>query len=182
MEINVIDWLIPVGATNRSGELRQPTYITIHECSLGTGKTPSSYNREYYIHLMEKPKVKKSGYHYLVTDTEVIRFIPDDEIAIHAGTYFGNLRSIGIERLVNVDVNFEKAISIQAKLAATLMKKWNIPISNVVSHKYWSGKGCPARLLAGQNRGWKKGFIPQVQHYFESQDFFREVLENNFAG
>ena len=169
------DWLIPVGATNRPGKRMNPTYITIHECSLGEEKRPPDRNRDYYISLMENPKEIEVGYHYLVTDNEIIRFIPDNEIAYHTGSIGGNLHSIGIERLVNVDVDFEKAISIQAKLTATLMYKRLITLDRVVPHKHWDSKECPARLLAGQNGGWS-GFKSRVQHYFENEDFIEEAF------
>ena len=176
--VKFTNWLIPVGASNRPGQLRYPSYVTIHECSLGREITPANFNREHYIRLMEKPKVKEIGYHYLVTDSEVVRFIPDNEKAYQAGTALGNLQSIGIERLVNDGTDVEKAISVQAQLSATLMYKWDIPLFNVVPHKHWRGKDCPARLLAGQNGGWAR-FIAEVQLYFETRDFIPEILEDD---
>ncbi|MCL2859467.1 MAG: peptidoglycan recognition protein family protein [Oscillospiraceae bacterium] len=178
MEAKFTERLIPLGATNQLGQKRIPRHITIHECSLGLGKTPPEFNLNYYIRLMEKPEPERKhvGYHYLVSDSEIIRFIPDEEVARHTRTDEGNYSSIGIERLVNEGTDFNKAISIQAKLTATLMVKWLIPLRNIKTHRDWRmDTNCPSRLLGGQNGGWE-GFILQVQRYFETREFFEEIL------
>lgn len=179
MQVKFTKRLIPLGATNRLGQRRRPTLITIHECSLGLGEAPPDRNLEYYIGLMERPKEgkKQVGYHYLVSDREIVQFIPDNEVTHHTGNAKGNQLSIGIERLVNEGTDFDKAISIQAKLTATLMKKWNIPLLYVVPHRYWGDVNCPARLLAGQNGGWYD-FHLHVKHLYVMKNFFQEVLDD----
>ena len=84
----------------------------------------------------------------MVDGDRLVQFIPLKYRTAHAGSTEGN-HSIAIERLVNCNVDFPSAIANQAKLAATLMTMFGIPLDHVVPHKYWSGKACPSRLLAG---------------------------------
>lgn len=149
--------LLPLECANNLGIEQVPDYIIIHEVSLGNGRSPATYNLEYYANkiLLDGLNGSKIGYHYLVGDKNVIQFIPDNQCAYHTGTDF-NYHSIGIERLICDGVRYPDALHNQAKLAATLMIKWNIPISNVISHKETKRlsnkeiKTCPNRLINGQ--------------------------------
>lgn len=154
-----------------------PTYITIHETSLGLEKKESERNAQHYINLLEHPQGDpRCAYHFLCSDNEVWQFLPTWVRTAHSGSTEGN-SSIAIERLVNVDIDFDKAIANQAKLTATLMWMYNINIDHVVPHKYWSGKECPARLLAGMY-GWNwNRFINTVLIYYGAEDFFTDVDE-----
>ena len=165
---------LPLLAPQKDGH-NIPKYITIHETSTGLEKQASEKNAARYIGLLENPKGdKRYGFHFLCSDNEVWQFLPTWVRTAHAGTDEGN-SSIGIERLVNVYIDFDKAIMNQAKLAATLMNMYSIPIENVVPHKHWSGKECPARLLAGMY-GWNwERFISTVKTYFDNKDFFEDV-------
>lgn len=165
--------ILPPGA-NYLGKIvrNEGTYITIHESSDGLQYAQDNRTLSYYEDKLRNPPkgLEKIGYHFMVSDTQIVQFIPIQERTAHAGSSEGN-NSIGIERLTNRLINFPKAISNQAKLTATLMHMYNIPIENVVPHKHWSGKECPARLLAGLYGGWD-GFIAQVQNFYDSNDIF----------
>ena len=156
-----------------------PTFITIHETWIEGQicQKPKMYNAEYYINQLRNPQLTSdgtlstTGYHYLVEANKgqnspiVYYLIPDDIITHHCGS-FGNKVSIGIERLVNEETDHEKSVVIQAELTAKLMFKYNIPLENVVPHKYWNpDKNCPGCLLAGLYGGWD-GFIEKVAYYF----------------
>jgi N-acetylmuramoyl-L-alanine amidase len=173
IHVTIEDRLLPEGATNRLEEIR-PTYITIHETSEGLEKQPSYKDMEHYTQVIWDRAQNGStvGWHYLVSDTQIIRFIEDCYRTDHTGSPEGNATSIGIERIVNVNVDFPVAIFVQAKLTASLMRKWGIPITNVVPHKYWSGKECPARILAGEYGGWE-AFIQIVEDCLNKEDFFQ---------
>jgi len=84
-----------------------------------------------------------------VDQDEIYQSIPTNEVAWHAGDGrgTGNMQSIGIELCVNVDGDFEKTKQNAIWLINYLMKKYSIPISNVVPHKHWSGKQCPQEIL-----------------------------------
>lgn len=44
-------------------------------------------------------------------------------------------------------IDEQKAWANAAWLAATLAKKYDIPLVKVVPHKHWTGKNCPSRIL-----------------------------------
>ena len=165
--------LLPYDSPSRCGTM-DPKWITIHETTLGTDikdtKNGTMYGLAHYEELLHPPNPKRIGYHYLVeanygVESRVYQFLEPTVMTHHTGTEKGNLSSIGIERLVNTDTDFERAIAVQARLTAMLMATYNIPIRHVVPHKYWSGKECPARLLAGMFGGWD-GFIETVKKIF----------------
>ena len=56
---------------------------------------------------------------------------------------------------VNSDGDFNKTILNTVELVQYLMKKFNIPIDRVVSHKHWSGKNCPRNILSGKPTNWE---------------------------
>lgn len=175
-QVEFVRMLVPLGASNRQGKVIEPTYITIHETSPGTQIEPKHKDIGYYTYYIMNPSSEKEeiGFHYIVSDKKIVQFIPDNEFTRHC--LDGNLCSIGIERIVNLNVNFEKAICNQARLAATLMKKHAIPLENVVPHKFWNGKQCPARLLAGMYGGWN-GFVDKVEFFYKNKQFIIDCLD-----
>jgi len=148
------------------------TYITIHETSQGLGFASDDRTIEYYYNSLLNPPPGREhiGYHFIVDDLQVVQLIPINIRSAHAGSSEGN-DSIGIERVVNRFVDFPRAIQNQAKITATLIHMYGIPIENVVPHKYWSGKDCPSRLLAGQYGGWDH-FISLVDNFCQLGDIF----------
>ena len=169
----LIPELLPADSDSRCG-IMNPKWITIHETTLGTDikdtQGGTMYGIAHYRELLHQPNPKHIGYHYLVEanygeESHVYQFLEPTVMTHHTGTEKGNSSSIGIERLVNTDTDFERAIAVQARLTAILMATYNIPIRHVVPHKYWSGKECPARLLAGMFGGWD-GFIETVKKIF----------------
>ena len=173
-EYIVVPRLLPPDSDRRLGQMLT-TYITIHETSLGTElrdtKGGTMYGVKHYESVLRKPDPENHiAYHFLVEANygeipKVYQFLEPLVITHHAGSPEGNRKSIGIERLVNTDTNMDLAISVQACFTSTLMASFFIPISHVVPHKFWSGKECPARLLAGLYGGWD-GFIYKVRYYF----------------
>lgn len=186
-EVKVEDSLLPLGTANRTGKKQVPIYIVIHEVSLGLGKSSNNYNMEYYENLIRKQGAegRSIGYHFLVGDKIIKRFIPEDEATDHTGTLEGNSNSIGVERLICEGISYEHALHNQAKLIATLMIKWNISLDHVKTHKgmVWTyaperenKKNCPSRMLAGQ-RGGEEQFRREIIKCFKHKWFFNEILD-----
>lgn len=188
--VRVIENILPSTSSNLEVP-QKPLYIVIHEVSLGTGKSPSTYNMEHYANMIKAAGQRGStiGYHYLVGDKFIYHFIPDDISTSHTGTAFGNRNSIGIERIICEGTDYEHAIHNQAKLTATLMLKHNIPLCNVITHKqmqYLYGtdeqkknpKQCPGRLLAGF-RGTMTDFKSEIERCFMYGWFFEELLDEH---
>lgn len=129
--------IIPKGRKRRPCITMIPTHITIH--NTGCPNVPADNFRRGCLDITQDKEV---SWHYTVDEKEVIQHVPDDEVAWHAGDKVGNRCSIGIE-VCERDGSENKAV----ELVKFLMKKYNIPIDKVVTHKSWSGKQCPRLIL-----------------------------------
>ncbi|WIK94281.1 N-acetylmuramoyl-L-alanine amidase [Bacillus bombysepticus] len=120
-----------------------PEFITVHN----TYNDASAENEIAYM-IGNNNSV---SFHVAVDDKEAVQGIPFDHNAWHAGdgNGNGNRKSIGIEICYSLSGGdrYYKAEDNAAIVIAQLMKRFNIPISNVRTHKSWSGKHCPHRML-----------------------------------
>lgn len=139
--------LIPASnKTTRPGIPMKPTYITVHE----TANTAKGATASAHANLQFSGNSRTASWHYTIDETSIYQSIPDNEVSWHAGdggSGTGNRKSLSLEICVNQDGNYEKAKANAIWLVQYLMAKHNIPISNVVPHKHWSGKDCPHQLL-----------------------------------
>ncbi|WZX99664.1 N-acetylmuramoyl-L-alanine amidase [Bacillus sp. FSL W7-1360] len=131
-------------SSNRPGQKIKATHITVHETA-NTGKGANAKSHARYVKGADARR-RSVSWHFTVDDSEIIQHLPTDELAWHAGTT-GNRQSIGVELCVNKDGNFEQTKKNAAWLIKKLMKEHGVSLGNVVTHKYWTGKQCPARLL-----------------------------------
>ena len=177
MAIILLNKLLPLDSPKRVG-IMYPKYITIHETELGEELSPNTYCYEYY----QKKLLDNSssiGYHFMVEanhnePSRIYQFLETSVSTHHCGHSEGNSKSLGIERLVNVDTDMERAIDVQAKLTALLMLNFNIPIENIKTHNYWNPKKlCPNRLLVNKYGSWNS-FINKIQFYLDN----KERIEN----
>ena len=176
--------LIPINTAARSGYALKPKYITIHN----TANTKVGADAENHaIYMQSSGKNSTASYHYVVDDTEIYKLLPDDEVAWHAGDGeygTGNRQSLAIEICENVDGNLLNATNNAVELTAYLMKRYNIPLCNVVQHNYWSGKNCPNRIRNGEPYNWQT-FLNKVQAEFnkETKTLYRvrKTWANSFS-
>ena len=154
--------LIQINTAARSGYVLKPKYITIHN----TGNPKAGADAETHaIYMQGSGKDSTASYHYVVDDKEIYRLLPDNEVAWHAGdgeNGTGNRQSLAIEICENVDGNLLNATNNAVELTVYLMKTYNIPLSNVVQHNYWSGKNCPNRIRKGEPYNWQT-FLNKVE-------------------
>ncbi|MGX5597648.1 peptidoglycan recognition protein family protein [Bacillus cereus] len=111
------------------------------------------------------------SFHVAVDDKEAVQGIPFDRNAWHAGdgNGNGNRKSIGVEICYSLSGGdrYYKAEDNAAIVIAQLMKQFNIPISNVRTHKSWSGKHCPHRML---DEGRLDQFIEKINKAFNKDN------------
>lgn len=154
--------LIQINTAARSGYALTPKYLTIHN----TGNPKAGADAENHAIFMQgSGKDSTASYHYVVDDKEIYRLLPDNEVAWHAGDGEngpGNRQSLAIEICENVDGNLLNATNNAVELTVYLMKTYNIPLSNVVQHNYWSGKNCPNRIRKGEPYNWQT-FLNKVE-------------------
>ena len=153
-------------------------------------KSPSKFNLEHYRNKIFIDGITATGiarivgYHYLVTDDKIVQFLPDNEVGHHTGSPFNN-HSIGVERIICEGTSYPDALHNQAKLTATLMVKYNIPLRRVITHvdaRILSGKDpkyCPGRLLYGFYGGMEK-FREEIELCIRNNDLFTELLEEHY--
>ncbi len=142
--------MIPEGASNRSGRTITPQYITIHNTSNdragADANAHSRFVREKGCYVLPSGKQNFVSWHFTVDDKCVIKHLPVNERAIHAGA--GNAVSIGIEICMHKGIDQAAANARAERLVAALMHDLNIAPANVRPHKAWTGKACPVLLLS----------------------------------
>ncbi|WP_411954382.1 peptidoglycan-binding protein [Alkalibacillus sp. S2W] len=144
-DISISQVFIPTLNYNRPGYSMFPRYITIHETA-NTAPGATAFMHSNYV---QNPSTL-SSWHFTVDDSRVIyQHLPTNESGFHAGdgSGDGNRNSIGIELCVNNGGDFVQTRRNAAVLVRKLMRDYNIPIYNVVTHNHWSGKLCPANML-----------------------------------
>lgn len=142
-------------------------YIVWHYTS-NDGDTDES-NAKWF-----KTPNRNSSAHYFVDDDSVTISVPDTYVAWSVGgSRYSNYKTTGGASLYKICTNTnsinielcdtvkngkynvsEKTLENAISLTRELMKKYNIPISNVVRHFDVTGKSCPAYYV--DNVKWKK--------------------------
>ena len=148
-----------------------PTYITVHN----TYNQASAYNEITFMH----NKNDEVSYHFAVDDQEAIQGLPLNRNGWHSGDGgqgTGNRKSIAVEICYSKygGEKFDKAEKNAAKLIASLMDKFNIPIDRIRKHQDWSGKYCPHRTL---DAGWDR-FVDMIMTEVRYQQILKFASEN----
>ena len=105
-----------------------------------------------------------TSFHTAIDDKEVVQAIPYNRNAHHAGdgSGDGNRKSISIEICYsrNGGERYVKAEQLAVKYIAQLLheRKWGI--NRVRTHKSWSGKNCPHRIL---DEGRWNSFLKRIE-------------------
>lgn len=138
------DRLLTINPYSRSGE-KQGAIQNIVVHWVGNANTSAIANRNYFENLKDTHSTYASSHYIVGLNGEVIRCIPDDEVAFHAGSYSMNRKSIGIETChPDWDGKFnEKTYNSLVELCASLCKQYGISINNVIRHYDVTGKCCP---------------------------------------
>ncbi|HEY1048373.1 MAG TPA: peptidoglycan recognition family protein [Prosthecobacter sp.] len=172
--------LMPPGAVGRRYyRPMRPRYITIHSTQNYTG---NAYNHALALKRGALRAPKRVGgnrigfltWHFTVQDDLAIQHLPCREQGEHADFDGpGNNYSIGIEMCEHSGNDIGRTIDKTARLAAYLMRAYDIPLSHVVPHYHWERKGlspahkdCPHFLLERGRPGstWR-WFINRVNFH-----------------
>lgn len=141
--------------TNRTiSSNRKIEYLVMHYVgAVSTARNNASYFKNTY---------RAASAHYFVDDNEIVQVVEDKDIAWHCGNdvYYNGARnsnSLSIEmccyKMDNGNLNVtEKTESNAVELAKELIKKYNIPINNVVRHYDVTHKNCPAPMVNSEER------------------------------
>jgi N-acetylmuramoyl-L-alanine amidase len=129
-----------------------PKYIVIHYTA---NPGASAYNHYVYFN---REYVGASA-HYFVDTKEIVQILENNWYGWHCGakTYkhpeCRNSNSIGIEMCIEKDWTLtEIVVDKTIELTKMLMKKYNIPVSNILRHYDVTGKNCPAPFVQNPER------------------------------
>ncbi|MEG1141282.1 MAG: N-acetylmuramoyl-L-alanine amidase [Clostridia bacterium] len=118
--------------------------IVIHY--VGNPNTTAIANRNYFERLKSQSTTYASSHYIIGLEGEIIRCIPENEVAYHSGESNMNLTSIGIENCHPTadgkfnDLTFNSLIL----LLTDICKRYNLnPMTDIIRHYDVSGKRCP---------------------------------------
>ena len=147
-------------------------YIVIHYTA-NDGDTA----RNNCIYFQRDLRPNPASAHYFVDDNGAIQSVPDHFVAYSVGAhtyrhpYCRNSNSISIElcdTIRNGIYDFtSKTIKNAVELTKTLMRKYNVPIENVIRHYDVTGKICPKPFVVN-TRAWNefKKLLVESNHRF----------------
>lgn len=127
---------------------------------------------------------EKVSWHFTVDDHNIYQHLPCEESAFHAGdgSGDGNRKSIGIEICTNSDGSILGATDLAIALVKELMAKYNIPVSNIKQHNYWSGKNCPSQLRANIPYSWNEFLMRCADTPKEKYISVEELKKMGYSG
>lgn len=154
--MNVQEKLLTINPYSRSGEKQgKIEKIVVHW--VGNANTSAIANRNYFNNLKDTHATSASAHYIIGLNGEIIRCVPDDEVAFHAGDRTMNRKSIGIENCHpdwNGKFNSNTYNSL-IELCVELCKKYNLTEKDVIRHYDVTKKDCPHYYV--QNPGeWQK--------------------------
>lgn len=138
----------------RPGKTIKPTHLVVHWTANEGKGADAEANAKYFARA-----TRAASAHYIVDDQEVIRCIPENEMAYHVGakTYTPwskanlgaspNSKTIGIEICVNAGASFWQTYSHTCRLCADIMQHHGWGIDRLIRHYDVTGKNCPAFLM-----------------------------------
>ena len=157
--MNIIN--IPCRRENHGGlRSSKKKYIVVH-FTANNGDTARG-NGEYFAR-----ELTGASAHLFVDDNEVVCSVSLDYVAYHCGAeaYIHpkcrNSNSIGVELCSRLDKDgmyyfTDETMDKAAELIRWLMKKYDIPIENVIRHFDVTGKNCPAPFVGAGQADWEK--------------------------
>lgn len=126
--------------SKKIGKKIEPTKIVFHN----TANIAPAKNEIKW--LASKDNTSSTSFHFAVDDSGVHQAIPTNKAAYHAGDFYINHNSIGIEiaksMIDNIKIK-DQGIDNATLLIALLMNYYNIDIGDVITHHDASGKYCP---------------------------------------
>lgn len=140
--MQITEKLLTVNKYSRPGTKRsKTTNIAVHY--VGNPNTSALANRNYFENLKDTHTTYVSAHYVVGLSGEVIRCVPDDEIAYTTNS--ANAYSIGIETChPKADGVFNDATYISlCELCASLLKKYSLTVNDLIRHYDVTGKQCP---------------------------------------
>lgn len=140
--------LIPTNEYTRPGtRLKKVAGVVIHwTANKGKGANAMAHYRYF------KNSTNYASAHYFVDSTQILRIIPENEMAYHVGaktyrtTKFGSYPNnclVGVEMCINPESNFSETYKRSVWLCADILKRYGLTVNELVRHYDITGKDCP---------------------------------------
>ncbi|MDD4066627.1 MAG: N-acetylmuramoyl-L-alanine amidase [Clostridia bacterium] len=143
--MNIQDKLIEVNKMSRPAYARKGVEkIVVHY--VGNPNTTAEANRNYFNNLKNQNNTYASSHYIVGLEGEIIRCIPESEVAYHSGNLDMNYKSIGIENCHPDTSGKFKEVTYNAlvELCADICKRYGlIPDTQIIRHFDVTGKKCP---------------------------------------
>lgn len=154
--MEIIDKLLTINSYSRSGEKQgKIQYIVIHW--VANPGSSAIGNRNYFNSLATSHKTSASSHYIIGLNGEIIRCIPEDEVAFHSGSYSMNRKSIGIETChPDWEGKFaENTYTSLVELCADICRREGLTINDIIRHYDVTGKECPRYYVRNESE-WIK--------------------------
>ena len=142
--MNIEERLLTINPYSRIGEKQNNIqYIVVHY--VGNAGSSAIANRNYFENLKDSHKTYASSHYVIGLNGEIIRCIPEDEVAFHSGSYSMNRKSVGIEDChPDWEGKFnENTYNSLVELCADICKRYELPVDSIIRHYDVTGKNCP---------------------------------------
>lgn len=154
--MNIQENLLTISPYCRSGEKQNKIQnIVVHW--VGNAGSSAIGNRNYFNSLATSHKTSASSHYIIGLQGEIIRCVPENEVAFHSGSYSMNRKSIGIEDC-HPDWNgkFNDATyNSLVELCADICRRYGLSVNNIIRHYDVTGKDCPRYYVQNPNE-WIK--------------------------
>src|ERR1700741_410725 len=139
-ELKITESIIPPGNCGRPlHRPMRPTFITIHSTD-NTSRSADALHHALAMNKGLRSRHNRTGFltwHFTVDDHSIYQTLPTNETGEHADYEGeGNRSSIGIEMCVNRGNNIDIPVDRTARLTATLIRQYDIPLGHVVPHMH----------------------------------------------
>lgn len=157
--MNITESLLVKNKYSRPGGKNIPKQIVIHY--VGNPNSSAMANRNYFNNLSKQTKIYASSHYIIGLKGEIIRCVPENEIAYHAAHTYTNSNSIGIENChPDSSGKFNQSTyKSLIDLCVDICKRYNLnPKKDIIRHydvpngKY---KKCPLYYVNNDSE-WKK--------------------------
>ncbi len=154
--MNIENKLLTINPYSRSGEKQDKIEkIVVHW--VGNAGSSALSNRNYFESLATSHKTYASSHYIIGLNGEIIRCIPECEVAYHSGSYSMNRKSIGIEDChSDWEGKFnDNTYSSLVELCTDICKRYNFGIDEIIRHYDVTGKECPKYYVKNEKE-WIK--------------------------
>ena len=171
--MTITDSLIPKNKYNRPGTKSTPKRICVHytgDCGATAAQLAKYWQNVAAGVFKDKPWSWTSAQYIVGLNGEVVRCIPDNEIAYAAANQNADTIHIEVCYKQKSGAFEEKSIAALGELVRSLMKKYAIPAGKVVRHYDLTGKLCPAYYVDEAHWNTLHELITSVQ---KSSELYR---------